>query len=78
MENKAVEVIQIPEQFSYNFADLYNIEDEQNRVMLLNCEIDDNVVENAVYHILRYNRADKGIPLEERRPIRIYINSRGG
>lgn len=77
-ENENVEVIRIPEQFSYSFADIFNIEDEQNRVILLNCEIDDNVVDDAVYHILRYNRVDKGIPPEERRPILIYINSPGG
>ncbi len=31
-----------------------------------------------VEHILEFNRQDDGIPTEERRPIRLYINSPGG
>ena len=31
-----------------------------------------------VYDIMDFNREDKGIPREERKPIRLYINSPGG
>lgn len=58
--------------------DTFSMEDLEGRRLYINWEIDDSVVESVVYHILRYNRQDRGIPVEERTPIKLYINSPGG
>lgn len=68
----------IKECFNYGFGDRFDIEDLENRKIYINCHIDEDVIDSAVYHILRYNRLDKGIPKEERKPIMVYINSPGG
>lgn len=60
------------------YEDKFDIEDNEGRRIYLNCEVDEGVVDGAVYHILRYNRLDKDIPVEDRKPIIIYINSPGG
>ena len=36
------------------------------------------LVTDMVHHIIQYNRDDAGIPIEERDPIKLYINSPGG
>lgn len=55
------------------------IEEElKERNIYLNDQIDEDVIENAVMHILRFNREDKHKPISERKPIRIYMNSPGG
>lgn len=64
--------------YNYSYADNFDIEDNEQRRIYLNGEIDESVVDTAVYHILRYNRLDKDIPVEERIPIKVYINSPGG
>lgn len=74
---------------TYGYEDLFDLEDLEERRLYLNCaiskdfdepEIYGNKVENIIYHIMRYNREDKynEIPLEERKPIILYINSPGG
>ena len=69
---------EISEQYNYDYSDRFSIEDNVGRRIYLNCDIDESVIDDAVYHILRYNRMDKGIPSEERKPIILYINSPGG
>ena len=69
---------QIQETFNYNYEDKFEIEDNEGRRIYINCEVDESIIDTAVYNILRYNRIDKGIPVEERKPITIYINSPGG
>ena len=69
---------EISKVYNYNYADKFDIEDNEQRRIYLNCEIDESIVDSAVYHILRYNRLDKDIPIEDRIPIKIYINSPGG
>lgn len=66
------------EVFNYCLGDKFDIEDLEERKIYINCGIDEDVIESAVYHILRYNKIDKGIPKEERKPILLYINSPGG
>ena len=68
----------ITETYNYCYEDKFEMEDSEGRRLYLNCEIDETIVDTAVYNILRYNRMDKGIPVEERKPIIIYINSPGG
>ena len=65
--------------YNYCYADKFDIEDiEKNRHLYLNSDVDEDVIDQLVYHILRYNRLDKGKPVEERQPIVLYINSPGG
>lgn len=64
--------------YSYDFYDRFQFENLEDRRIYLNCEIDFSVIDDVVYHILRYNRLDKGIPKENRKPIILYINSPGG
>lgn len=68
----------IKETFTYCYEDRFEMEDIENRRLYLNTVIDESVIDGAVYHILRYNRLDKDIPINERKPIIIYINSPGG
>ena len=60
------------------YTDVYELDELENRHLYINAEIDDEVIDTIVYHILRYNRMDKGIPVEKRTPIVIYMNSVGG
>lgn len=69
---------QIKETYAYCYEDKYAMEDVANRRLFLNVEIDDDIIDTTVYHILRYNRLDKDIPVEDRKPIIIFINSPGG
>ena len=49
-----------------------------NRILILNNEIDENLIEDCIIYILKWNQCDKGLPIENRKPITIYINSGGG
>lgn len=67
----------ISEQFCYGYSDKFDFEEIDERHLYLNSEIDSGVIDNVVYHILRYNRIDKDKPVGERKPIVLYINSPG-
>jgi len=66
--------------WTYNlcYTEKFDIEDYDGRRLYLNSEIDESVITTIAYHILRYNRLDKGIPIEERKPILLYLNTPGG
>ena len=68
----------ISQVYNYCYEDRFQAEDLEGRRLYLNGEIDENVIDNVVYHIMRYNRIDKGVPFSERKPIILYINSPGG
>lgn len=68
----------IHETYNYSYSDKFDFEDLENRRIYINCDIDENVIDSAVYHIFRYNRIDKDVPAENRKPIIIYINTPGG
>lgn len=51
--------------------------DEENRIFWLDSEIDDSTLD-LVKMIIRCNREDKGKPVEERKPITVFIDSPGG
>lgn len=65
---------------NYNLCleDKFTEEDLENRHLFLNGEIDENVIDSMVYHIMRWNRNDKELPKIARKPIILYINSPGG
>lgn len=50
----------------------------ENRILVFNQEVDDNALEDIVLYILKWNMEDKNIPVEKRKPIKIYISSTGG
>lgn len=53
--------------------DYYN-----NRIIILNDEINENLIEDCIIYILKWNQSDKGLSREDRKPITIYLNSGGG
>ena len=61
-----------------DYANKFEIEDLLNRRLYLNDVINEESLDTMVYHILRYNRLDKGLSPDERKPIILYINSPGG
>lgn len=64
--------------YNYSFGDRFQQEDLDNRRFCINYEIDSTIINDIVYFIFRYNRLDKGIPVKDRKPIILYINSPGG
>lgn len=49
-----------------------------NRTLIINQEINDDVLEMYVMQILKWNQEDINIPVEKRVPIKLIINSVGG
>lgn len=68
----------IKEIINYSLSDQDDLYDRENRRLFLNDEVDESIIDSLVYMIMKYNREDKGKPVEERKPIIIYINSPGG
>ena len=58
-----------------SLVNFYN--DLEDRTYWLNDEIS-NYTLDLVQYILRWNREDRGIPVEDRKPIRIIIDCPGG
>ena len=53
-------------------------ENLKNRIIIVDYEIDETLLNTIGSQILEYNRQDKGIPVEQRKKIVILINSEGG
>lgn len=49
-----------------------------NRILVLNSEINDNIIEDYAMYILKWNKDDLKIPVEKRSKIRLLITSPGG
>lgn len=49
-----------------------------NRILVINGSVDDNVIEDYILFILKWNKEDKNLPVDKREPIRIFISSPGG
>lgn len=49
-----------------------------DRILVFNEEVSDGMVEDVVMYILKWNKEDIGLPVEMRKPIKIYISSVGG
>lgn len=56
----------------------FRLKDLQSRKLFLNAGVDMCSIEEIVKHIIRYNVEDKDIPVENRKPIKLYITSPGG
>lgn len=50
----------------------------EDRTLVLNDEIDDNVIEDFILYILKWNKEDINLPPDVRRPIKFFISSPGG
>lgn len=70
--------MEIKETYNLCLEDRFAKEDYEDRRLYLNSEVDETVIDSIVYHILRYNREDKGKDVSERKPVILYINSPGG
>lgn len=70
--------MEIKKTMNISYPDVYEMEDLEERRLYINSGIDETIIDSMVYHILRYNREDKGLKPEERKPIYLYINSPGG
>ena len=70
--------IAVSSNFTYGYAESLYMEDIEARKLYINGEINETLMENITYYILKYNAVDKGIPAEQRQPIFLYINSCGG
>lgn len=50
----------------------------KNRIIYLNGDIDDNTVDMVTMQIILANEKENNIPVEDLKPITIYLNTRGG
>ena len=64
---------EIKEVLNLCLQDRDELYDREARRLYLNSEVDETIIDNLVYSILRWNREDKGIPTKEREPIILYI-----
>ena len=69
---RAVENLQLPNPELLQFY-----QDEKDRTIWIEGEIDESLFEVSKL-ILKYNKEDKGIPVEDRIPIKLFIHSPGG
>lgn len=70
--------VPVAQSFNYTWLDSFDMEDLDERRLYINYEITDDIIDEICYHILRYNRLDKDLKLEERTPITLYVNTDGG
>lgn len=59
-------------------ADYIYVNNLKQRKLYLDCDISFQSVEDIIANIMNYNKADKDIPMEGRKPIYLYISSLGG
>ena len=73
-------IVSIPERATANVPDpslLWYYEDLEDRVYQLVGEVDEGLLDFS-RHVIRWNREDKGIPVEDRKPIKLFFFSPGG
>lgn len=58
--------------------EMFYLKDLKQRKLFLNEGIKQSTISEIVKHIMQFNREDKGIPVEERKPILLYVVSNGG
>ena len=49
-----------------------------DRTLVFNDEVGDNVIEDFIMYILKWNKEDQNLPVDARRKIKIFISSPGG
>lgn len=65
---------------SPQFYEYIHWKELKDRILLVNMDIGDELVEEVIMPIIKWNKEDedKNVPVDERKPIMVYINSRGG
>ncbi len=58
--------------------EMFYLKDLRQRKLFLNSDVDQISIADIVRHIMQFNKEDKGIAVEDRKPILLYIASRGG
>lgn len=58
--------------------EVFYIRDLKQRKLYFNADVDQFTSADICRHILQFNAEDKGIPVEERKPITLYVTSNGG
>lgn len=58
--------------------ELFYLQDLKQRKLFLNVDINQFSVADIVKHIMQFNKEDKGIAVEDRHPILLYVTSNGG
>lgn len=58
--------------------DIFYLKDLKQRKLFIAANISQETVEDAVRHIMQFNREDADITAEERKPIILYVSSNGG
>jgi len=61
-----------------SLEDVFYVKNLQQRKIYIEEDITVKLVEKVTRNILQFNAADKGIPVEDRKPIMIYLSSDGG
>lgn len=71
-------VLDTTDDCSDDYYDLIMRKNLENRVLVLNCGVDSSLLEDVLLFIMYWNKEDKYLPVDERVPIKLYINSEGG
>ena len=58
--------------------EMFRLQDLKNRKLFLNEHISQDTIHEVVKHILQYNSDDKGVDPADRKPILLYVVSKGG
>ena len=58
--------------------ELFYLKDLKQRKLFLNVDIEQMSVFGIVKHIMQFNKEDKGVDIEKRQPIILYVTSNGG
>lgn len=58
--------------------EMFYLRDLKQRKLFLNADIDQFTVADAARHIMQFNKEDKGIEVDRRMPIILYVTSNGG
>lgn len=73
VKEEYLEMLDLPVFEEYTFW-----EHLKERKIILNDEINNNLIERVIMQILKFNQEDINLPMELRKPIRLYIHSNGG
>lgn len=58
--------------------ELFYLQDLKQRKLFLNVDVEQLSVSDIVKHIMQFNKDDKGIAVNDRQPILLYVTSNGG
>ncbi len=53
-------------------------ENLEARRLIFNDEVNENIIEDLILYILKWNKEDVGLPVKKRKPIYLIVNSPGG